>query len=383
MPDVTIVGGGPAGTISARLLAASGRDVVLLEEHRCSGVPTHCAGVVSEEVRKGLGVKTDVIGTISSADVILPDGGVIHTSKKLPYACVIDRAKMDQDLADAAVDAGVDVRYGAHYKNYEITSEGITVSSNIGQFKSDILVGADGQSSVIAASLGNNQVKRYLRGLQVDIKHRCDDEEKMILRLGNKVAPGFFSWQIPLGDITRVGLAVSANCGAPANYLDRVLKDAGLDGCEHLNTYAGKIPMGGRRVTYSDRILLIGDSAGQIKPVSGGGLYPITQIAPLLKETVDRAYSMDMFNSTVLALYERSWKRELGKSFSRGNWLRNFYDRLDDEQLCEFGKLFSRPDIAEALCNIEVDDPGQIIKPILKKKGVKSHLFKTFMRNLI
>ncbi|MCQ2079334.1 MAG: NAD(P)/FAD-dependent oxidoreductase [archaeon] len=383
MPDVTVVGGGPAGTISARLLATSGRDVVLLEEHHCSGVPTHCAGVVSRDVLEGLGVHADIVGTISSADVVLPDGNVIHTSKRMPYAYVLDRAKLDQDLADAASDAGVDIRYGAHYKSYERTSDNITVTSNIGQFKSDLLVGADGQNSVIAASLGNNHVKKYLRGIQVDIKHRCDDEEKMILRLGSEVAPGFFAWQLPLGDITRVGLAISADCGSPNHYLERLLKNTGLDGCERLETYAGRIPLGGRRVTYSDRILLIGDSAGQIKPVSGGGLYPITRVAPLLKETVDRAYSMDLFNSTVLALYERSWKREIGKTLSRGYRLRNFYDRLDDQELCEFGAIFARPDVSELLSDIDVDDPSNVVKPILKMKGVKGHLLKTYLRTLI
>ena len=96
---------------------------------------------------------------------------------------------------------------------------------------------------------------------------------------------------------------------------------------------------------------------------------------------MDRAFANKLYTGSVLALYERSWKRALGKSLSRGNWLRNYYDRLDDDALNEFGHLFARPDIAEILSDIDIDDPGNVIKPILRKKGVKSAVFKTYLRS--
>ena len=380
MPDVTIVGGGPAGAFTARLLASSGRDVTLLEEHHNAGEPVHCAGVISPSLLETYGVRPKLLGTVTSADVVLPDGSAIHTSKRMPYALIIDRMDFDQKLVDRAVTAGTTVKYGVHYKAHDISDKGVTVDTNVGQFRSDILVGADGQNSVIAASLGNNQVKYYLRGIQVDLKYRSEEEEKMILRLGNDIAPGFFSWQLPLGDTTRFGLAVAAQYGTPKQYLDRLLDNLGLAGKERLKTYTGKIPMGGRRTTYSDRLLLIGDAAGQIKPVSGRGLYPISLAAPALKEAVDRAFSTRTFNGTVLSTYERSWRRAMGKSLSRGNWLREYYDRLDDDALNEFGHLFSRPDIVEVLNDIDIDDPGTVIKPILRKKGVKSAVLKAYLR---
>lgn len=378
MGGITVVGGGPAGTLSARLLASSGREVTVLEEHREAGVPMHCAGVVSPEVLQSLGVRPKVLGSISAADVVLPDGSVISTSKKMPYAFILDRQDLDQRLADAAVNAGADIRYGAHYKDYTVDDSGVTVRTNLGEFRSDLLVGADGQNSLIAASLGNNQVKYYLRGVQVDVRHRSEDPEKMILRLGNEVAPGFFSWQLPMGDLTRIGLAIGPTFGSPVKYLEQLLKGIGLQDAERVSTYAGKIPMGGRRATYADRILLIGDAAGQVKPVSGGGLYPISRAAPLLKETVDRAYSMNIFNSTILALYDRSWKRDFGRSISSGMRLRTYYDRLGDTDLNTIGHLFTRPDINEVLNDIDIDDPGAVVKPILHKKGVKSLLLKTY-----
>ena len=71
----------------------------------------------------------------------------------------------------------------------------------------------------------------------------------------------------------------------------------------------------------------------------------------------------------------------MGKSLSRGIWLRKYYDRLSDDALNEFGHLFSRPDIEDALSEIDIDDPGNVIKPILKKPGVKSAVLKAYLRS--
>ncbi len=380
MPDITVVGAGPAGTLSAKYLAASGREVVVLEEHNQSGLPLHCAGVVSPAVIQNLEVRPNIYGSITSADVILPDGSKIETSKKVPYAFIIDRCDLDSKLADRALAAGADIQYGVHCKKFTVDQDKVVVKTNKEDYSSDLLVGADGQSSLIAASIGSNQVEFNLLGLQVDLKLRPECMDKMILRLGNNLAPGFFSWQLPIDDeTTRIGLAIRPECGSPAEYLANLLRNLGYQDAERISAYAGKIPMGGRRVTYSDRILLVGDAAGQVKPVSGGGLYPITKVVPILKETVDHAYSMNVFSSSVLALYERGWKREIGKSISNGMKLRRYYDRLSDENLNTIGHLFSREDVVAELSNIDIDDPGNVVKPIMRLKGIKTQLLKNYV----
>ena len=383
MPDVTVVGGGPAGTLSARLLASSGRDVTLIEDHHVSGTPVHCAGVVSGEVIENMGVKPEVEGIISAAEVVLPDSTSIFTRRRSPYAYVIDRSDFDVKLADAAEAAGVTMKYGIRYKNHQVTESGVTINTNSGSITSDLLVGADGQSSLVAASLGNNAARSYIRGAQADVEYRMDDQECMRLWLGRDVAPGFFAWMLPLGDKTRIGLGVGLEYGPPIEYLNRLLDKTGLAECRRLATYVGKIPIGGRRVSYADRTLLIGDAAGQVKPVSGGGLYPISKAAPLLNETINRAYSMNMFTSSALALYERSWKREIGKSINGGMRLRKYFDMLTDEELCQIGHLYAREDISELLSEIDVDDPSNVVRPILRCKGVKSTLLKIYLRHLL
>ena len=45
------------------------------------------------------------------------------------------------------------------------------------------------------------------------------------------------------------------------------------------------------------------------------------------------------------------------------------------------GHLFSRPDILEALSDIDVDNPSNVVGPIIRKKGVKSALLKAYLRH--
>ena len=92
---------------------------------------------------------------------------------------------------------------------------------------------------------------------------------------------------------------------------------------------------------------------------------------------------MNMFTSSTLALYERSWKREIGKSLNGGMKLRKYYDMLTDEDLCRIGHLYARDDISDLLSDIDVDNPSNVVRPILKQKGVKSTLLKIYLRHLL
>ena len=379
MPDVTVVGGGPAGSLSSRLLAASGLDVVVLEEHKQVGVPMHCAGMLTPETIRLSGVQPDILGTITSADVVFPDGRVLDIGRRTPMIYAVDRVDLDQKLADKACEFGVDFRYGVKCNRVTTDTKYAVADTNAGTVRSDIIVGADGPSSKVATYVGHDLPREIVVGMQADIRFRMDDQDRMILRLGHDIAPGFFSWQLPMGDITRVGVCVSPPF-RPVDYLKKLISISGLEGMEVIQKFSGKIPIGGRRTTYANRTLLIGDAAGQIKPVSGGGLYPIFKAAPVLCDTVNSAYQLGVFNSSVLALYERGWKRVIGKEISRGARMRHFYLKLNDEQMSSVGEIFDTPDIKESLGMIDFDDPSNIVKPILSQKGVKSGMLKAYLR---
>ena len=110
-----------------------------------------------------------------------------------------------------------------------------------------------------------------------------DRQDMFRMHLGSEFAPGFFAWEIPCGDFTRVGLCTSWSAGPPAPYLKHLLSRLGYSD-KVIGMSCGRIPVGRRRTMSSDRIMLVGDAASQIKPISGGGIYPSMMAAPLLAE---------------------------------------------------------------------------------------------------
>jgi digeranylgeranylglycerophospholipid reductase len=370
MSGITVVGGGPAGSMSAYYLASSGRDVTVIEEHRESGKPVHCAGMLTPETVRMSGVSPDVLGSANSADVIFPGGRVLTIGRRAPMVYFIDRADLDRRMAEKAADSGAEFRYGVQCKKVEVNHDYALVQTNQGDIRSDIVVGADGANSCVSDSIPGNEPKEIINGAQYDLDFKMEDQNRMVLRIGSEVAPGFFSWQIPMGETTRLGLCVGDGKN-PSVYLKHLMKISGLEDCKITARYGGSIPIGGRKTSYSDRIMLVGDAAGQIKPVSGGGLNPLFRAAPFIMDAVDRAYELDMYTASVMSLYEHGWRKELGKELKRGDRMRKYFLRFSDRQMDQVGEMFDTPAIREKLGMIDFDDPSGVVRPILAEKGVK------------
>jgi flavin-dependent dehydrogenase len=118
--------------------------------------------------------------------------------------------------------------------------------------------------------------------------------------------------------MVRTGLCVKEGVGGtPNDHLKKLLKATGAETSDIQTKYAGKIPIGGRPRTYGERTLLIGDAAGQVKPVSGGGLQPICKAAPILAKTAEEGLRENDLSSRYLSRYEKRWKNEIGKELSR------------------------------------------------------------------
>ncbi|MCL2510212.1 MAG: NAD(P)/FAD-dependent oxidoreductase, partial [Methanomassiliicoccaceae archaeon] len=242
MYDAAVVGGGPAGTITAGLLAKD-HDIIVLEEHRSSGLPMQCAGLVTRDVVDMCGVSPDILSRIKGADVIFPGGGRFEVRTADTKALLIDRADLDRKLAEKAADKGAEIRYGVKYSGHKIYENRVTLTTDGVELGSRLIIGADGHGSKVALSLGENLPKEYLRGIEADVKHRSEYDNIMTLRIGSEFAPGFFSWEIPFGDMVRVGLCISGGSeGSPNDHLKKLLKAAGIEKEDVVSKYAGKIP---------------------------------------------------------------------------------------------------------------------------------------------
>ena len=110
MRDVAIVGAGPAGLITARNLAAAGRDLVVLEEHATIGLPVHCTGLLGSEAFDELDLpRHAILATAQAARFVSCDGNSVLVDAERVRAWIVDRGVFDQMLADRARAAGAEI----------------------------------------------------------------------------------------------------------------------------------------------------------------------------------------------------------------------------------------------------------------------------------
>ncbi len=366
MRDAVIAGGGPAGSRAAALLA-SGHDVLVLEDHLESGAPVQCAGLVTDDVLKLSGVKPDIISTIHGAEVFFPDGGSVTVRSRSPKARTIDRHQLDSMMADAAIDAGAEYAFGTRYVSHSVGGT-VKVSASSGDIEARLLIGAEGHTSGIADSLGGNAPAEYLRGIQAEVAVKPEHDDLFKAHLGLEWAPGFFTWEIPCGDTVRAGLCSSWSAGPPMPYLKKLLKSMGAED-RVLSMQCGKIPLGPRPKMAGERCMIVGDAAAQVKPVSGGGLYPGLTAAGMLAEVAGSALDSDDLSAKSLGRYQNMFMKELGPELRKGYRLRRMLLRMDDDDLNAAGRYASREDVRSVLDGLEIDRPSAAVGKMMRHPG--------------
>jgi geranylgeranyl reductase family protein len=373
MSDVVIVGGGPAGCFAGKLLAERGLDVVIIEEHAEIGHPVSCTGILGVGGLKELGIKPGkwVFGELSGAIFHPPSGKQFKLTRGKVEALVVDRASFDRELARGAVKAGANLLMKTKCVGVKLGHEpSVKIDGPDGksEIKGRLLIGADGPNSLVAREAGLFKAARYVSCAQVEVLADVDPNT-VELYFGRDIAPGFFAWMVPAGDVARVGLGTIEG-HAMGNLLNFIKKQTALEkilGKKFLEITAGLIPEPLTREIYSDHVLLVGDAAGHVKPLTGGGIYLGLSCAKIAANIVTGSLEGEP-TAKALKSYDIEVRKKFGLELELGMRTRNLFKKLPDDDLDSILELIAKPDVQDLILkNADFDHHDILIKAIIKK----------------
>jgi digeranylgeranylglycerophospholipid reductase len=332
--DVLVIGAGPSGLRLAGGLAAHGLDVLILEKKSGVGRNVVCTGIVGKEVFDNFGLDTgSVIQEVREARLVSPFGTVVAYRHTRPFACVVDREKFDAGIAASAVRAGAVLSLESRADDIAVEPGGVRVtvranSQETVRYSAAVAVIASGVDYGLQKKAGLSYPRNFLRGAQAEVPLAGGDPTTIFV--GRNVAPGAFAWSVPAGDKARVGLLTKSD---PRAFLRKFLSanfppqagDAGI------RTKA--VAQGLLARTTGDRILSVGEAAGQIKTTTGGGISYGLLCADLAADAIRECFDKSSFGAAALAGYEARWRKALQREILVGHYTRRMCSRLSDGQV--------------------------------------------------
>ena len=152
--------------------------------------------------------------------------------------------------------------------------------------------------------------------------------------VGKKVTPGAFAWIVPVSkEKARVGLLAKRE---PRIYFEKFIQKLFPDSSIDLNQHkimSKPIAQGLLTKSYGNRILVVGEAAGQVKTTTGGGIFFGLLCSDIASKVVSQRFIEDALSAQDLSAYEKCWKKEIKKEILVGYYTRKICEKLSDSQI--------------------------------------------------
>lgn len=273
--DVIIVGASFAGLSCARRLAEAGLRVLVLERKKEPGQACHTTGIIVKEAAGGFDLPPHLTRPITQVRLYSPSLDHIALAASDYFFLATDTPELMRHLAQQAVAAGVDIRFASAFRGGEMGADG-SVSLPDHGVSARFLVGADGPRSAVARAFGLGQNRKFLVGVEAEFS-RADlpSDSAFYCFLNQDFAHGYLGWVVPGVQCVQVGLATRAPATPDIDgFIAHIGPLFGLDRGAIVARRGGLIPVGGVvDPVWRGNVVLLGDAAGTVSPLSAGGIH--------------------------------------------------------------------------------------------------------------
>lgn len=346
--DCIVVGGGPAGATFADIAAQNGLSVIVLEKDREIGVPVRCGEAVSD---KGLRIFHDVEqewinATITRIRLVAPNERVIEFDLN-ETGYILDRKIFDSALAKKATENGAVIKTKAYVDGLLFDDDKVvgvtgTFLGDPFELSAKIVVGADGVESRVGRWAGlptHVKLKDMESAIQETVTGIHVDSHIFEFYLSRNWAPGGYLWVFPKGERSaNIGLAISglyAKDGKSSyKYLKEFLSRKYPNGSTS-TMVAGGVPVSKTvKKMVGDGVMVVGDAAHTVNPMTGGGIIPGMRSGLLAAETaVSVIKSGKNPTKKRLQKYEKEWHKIGGKNHEKFYRIKESIFRFEDNDL--------------------------------------------------
>jgi len=386
MYDVIVIGAGIAGSYTAAELARLGHSVAVLEKNPDPGSKSSCTGIISQACLDMLpGTRSVIQREARSATIFSPSGDHVRVERDNTQAYILDRPALDRMMARQARHNGAEYFFSTLAAGLRTDERcvhvKVTCRSDLLELHSRAVVIACGTAANLTRQMGMGDISELAQGAQTEVA--CQTIDEVEVYSGRHIAPGFFAWLVPtVPGQAKAGLLCNRNPGPFINEFLKLLERQGkiLPSSHHIDF--GVIPLRPLARTYTDRIIVVGDAAGQAKPTTGGGIYFSLICSGMAIRTLDESLKLNDLSARRLSLYQKRWHKILKRELDIDYWAHRFYQGLTDKQAEHIFHVIQRHGIHESLLSspdITFDWHGKVILDAIRHRSLQRSLEKLKM----
>ena len=366
--QVIVVGAGPAGSSAAVGALRAGATVTIVDRKTNVGIPVQCGeaiGKTGPSVAEIEIPKIAIQAPVRGFRVYSPGMLTVDFAETDPNGFIVDRRVFDKELFARATEAGANSLLGARVLDLTRsngTVDGVVVRHDGKKktLKADIIIGADGVNSQVARLTG---LRKTYKPVDIDScfayeMSNCDLEvdDLMQFLLGSEVSPRGYIWIFPKPNgraNVGIGIGGAVKTKTAKEYLDSFLTHhevakRQLSNARVIETRVGALPVNGpNKKNVVDGALLVGDAAGHVHPITGGGMGYAMVCGSIAGRVAAECIANNQVDSNALKKYETEWRKLYGTEFDQSLKLRELLLETDDDTLDRLAKIVTGESIVK------------------------------------